>query len=238
MSVRSLVYDRLRRLSPRRLRRYIKSQSWFVPLSRRMFGSDVYSDSYYAELERLESRSVQIIADWVVKHLRPRRVVDVGCGSGNLMAALSDRHVEVFGVDVAEAALQRCAARGVRAERFDLTGDTPLPGAPYDLAISCEVAEHLDEQYADRFLDHLATAASTIYMTAAEPNPVKGVGLHHVNERPNAYWIEKMLLKGWRLDELATASARRQFAEGVVGYLARPMVFSRELAARPGEGRA
>lgn len=231
MSVRSLVYDRLRLLSSRRLRRWIKSQPWFVPVSRVMFGSDVYSDSYYGELERLENPSVQIIAEWVVQHLGPRRAIDVGCGSGNLMAALSQRHVEVFGVDIAEAALQRCAARGVRAERFDLTGDTPLPGAPYDLTISCEVAEHLDEQHADRFLTHLAAAAPTIYMTAAEPNPVKGVGLHHVNERPHAYWIEKMRLKGWRLDELATASARQRFSDGVIGYLARPMIFRKENSA-------
>ena len=226
-SVRSLVYDRLRRLSSRRVRRWIKSSRWFVPVSRVLFGNDVYSESYYAELERLEHASVQIIAQWIVQHLGPHRVIDVGCGSGNLMAALKERKVEAFGVDIAEAALRRCAERGVAAQRFDLTGDAPLPGLPYDLAISCEVSEHLDEQYADRYLAHLAAAARVIYLTAAEPNPIKGVGLHHVNERPNAYWIEKMRLTGWRLDEAATSSARQQFAQGVIGYLARPMVFRR-----------
>lgn len=224
-SVRSLVYDRLRLLSSRRVRRWIKRQRWYVPVSRAVFGNDVYSESYYAELERLENASVQIIADWIGQELGPRRVLDVGCGSGNLMAALKKRNVVVFGVDIADAALRRCAERGVPAQRFDLTGNMPLPGAPYDLVISCEVAEHLDEQYADRFLAHLAATANVIYLTAAEPNPVKGVGLNHVNERPNAYWIEKMRLTGWRLDETATASARDRFSDGVVGYLARPMVF-------------
>jgi SAM-dependent methyltransferase len=212
-------------LSSKRARRWIKRQRWFVPMSRVLFGNDVYSESYYAELERLENPSVQIIADWIVRQLAPRRAIDVGCGSGNLMAALQERRVTVFGVDVAEAALRRCAERGVSAQRFDLTGDAPLPGLPYDVAISCEVAEHLDEKHADRFLAHLAAAASVIYMTAAEPNPVKGVGLCHVNERPNAYWIEKMHLTGWRFDEAATTSAREHFAGRVIGYLARPMVF-------------
>ena len=228
MTVRSLTYDRLRLMSSRRMRRWIKSQPWFVPISRVLFGNDIYSQSYFAELERLESGSVQIIADWMVEHLRPRRTIDVGCGSGNLMAALKARNVSVFGVDVAAAALQRCAERGVEAQRFDLTGEAPLPRSPYDLAISCEVAEHLDERHADRFLDHLAAAADVIYLTAAEPNPIKGVGLNHVNEQPNAYWIEKMHRRGWRLDERSTESARQHFATGVIGYLARPMVFRKE----------
>jgi len=224
-SFRGVAYDGLRLLSSRHLRRWIKSQRWFVPMSRVLFGNDIYSESYFADLERLENASVEIIADWMVKHLRPGRVIDVGCGSGSLLSVLKRRDVQVFGVDIAAAALRRCAERGIPAQRFNLIGHDLLPGAPYDLAISCEVAEHLDEQHADRFLEQLAAAAPVIYMTAAEPNPVKGVGLHHVNERPNAYWIEKMRLKGWRLDEGATASARQQFAVGVVGYLARPMVF-------------
>jgi SAM-dependent methyltransferase len=207
------------------VRRWIKRQRWYIPVSRALFGNNVYSDSYYAELEELENASVQIIADWIVENLAPHRVIDVGCGSGNLMAALQERNVEVFGVDIATAALQRCAERGVAAQRFDLTGDAPLPGTPYDVAISCEVAEHLDEQRADGFLAHLRSAADVVYLTAAEPNPVKGVGLNHVNERPNAYWIDKMRLTGWRLDEAATASARERFTERVIGYLARPMVF-------------
>lgn len=225
--VRSVIYDRLRILSSPRMRRWVKSQKWFVPVSRVLFGNEVYSDSYFADIERLEGKSVEVIAQWIVETLAPKRAIDVGCGPGHLMLSLQQRGVEMFGVDIADAAIQRCRVKGVEAQRFDLTTTDPLPGIPYDLSISCEVAEHLDEEHADRFLDHLTSAADVVYLTAAEPNPEIGPGLYHVNEQPNAYWIDKMTARGWAFDERSTSDARARFADGVIEYLARPMIFRR-----------
>lgn len=47
-NLRATIYDRLRILSSPGVRRFIKNQPWFVPLSQRLFGNEVYSDSYYA----------------------------------------------------------------------------------------------------------------------------------------------------------------------------------------------
>jgi 2-polyprenyl-3-methyl-5-hydroxy-6-metoxy-1,4-benzoquinol methylase len=169
------------------------------------------------------------MAAWILSELQPapRRVIDVGCGPGHLMAALQERGAEVFGVDISREALRASREKGLNVERFDLTDPAAaLPGAPYDLAVSCEVAEHLDERYADLFVEKLTRAAPRVFLTAAEPNTGLGPGLHHVNEQPHAYWVAKMAARGFRLDEGATESLRRHLDRPeVIEYLRRPMVF-------------
>ena len=226
--IKSLLYDRLRVLSPYWLRRWFKNRSWFTPVSRRLFGTDVYSRSYFRDVERLENASVEHIADWIVLALGPARAIDVGCGPGHLMAALKRRGVDPFGVDVSAAAIEATRAKGLSVERFDLTQrQAPLPGAPFDLAISCEVAEHLEERHAEAFVDKLVAAAPRVFLTAAEPDAGAGPGLHHVNEQPHAYWTAKMASRGYRLDDAATSDARRHLDRpDVINYLRRPMIFT------------
>lgn len=225
--IRGLIYDRLRLLSNPSVRKWFKSQWWFVPLSRVLFGNAVYSDSYNADIERIEKESVEHIADWIVSEIRPKRIIDVGCGPGHLMAALHRRGVEVYGVDISDAALHRVSMKGLKGEKFDLTAPgKDLPGAPYDLAISCEVAEHLEARFAATFVEKLAAAAPRVYLTAAEPDKSIGPGLFHVNEQPNDYWIDLMRAHGLELDSDLTQMARKELGrQEVISYLQRPMVF-------------
>jgi SAM-dependent methyltransferase len=220
------VYDELRRITPPNARRWFKSQFWFTPVTKRLFGTGVYSNSYYRDVERLELTSVPTIAAWIAGHLRPRRVIDVGCGPGHMMVALKSQGIDVFGVDLSDAALRLSTRKGLNVARFDLCKPGDLPGAPYDLAVCCEVAEHLEERFAVGLLAKLVNAAPVVFMTAAEPG---AGGIHHHNEQPNDYWVELMENAGMHSDWDATASARECFsAANVISYLAKPMIFRRQ----------
>ncbi len=222
------LYDLLRRASGPRTRAWFKPQPWFVPVTRVLFGTGVYSESYFESIERIEAESVRAMARWMRERLAPARAIDAGCGPGHMMQAMAAEGVEVRGVDIADAALRRSRAKGLDVERFDLTQSTELPGRPYDLVVCCEVAEHLEATHARTLVRTLCGGGDTIFMTAAEPDPEVGPGLHHVNEQPNSYWIALMSEEGFALDEALTVDARARFSsQGVIIYLQRVMVFRR-----------
>jgi len=225
-TVLARLYDILRRATGPRTRAWFKRQRWFTPVTRRLFGSGVYSESYFESIEQIEASSVETMAEWIVETLGPSTAIDIGCGPGHMMAALEARGVRTFGIDIADAALRRSREKGLRVERFDLTADGAVPGRPYDLVVCCEVAEHLDAEHAPQLVRTLVGSGPRVLLTAAEPDPAVGPGLHHVNEQPNEYWIALMEREGWRLDRDATESARRRFVErDVIVYLRKAMIF-------------
>jgi len=227
MNIREQIYDLMRRSTDYRTRQWFKRQWWFTPIAKRVFGNGVYSRSYYDDVERIEADSVLHIAAWISKNLAPSRVIDVGCGPGHMMAALATHDIDVFGVDISDAAIERVKKKNFPVERFDLTVvNTPIPGAPYDMALCCEVAEHLDEKYASQFVDTLTRCADLVYLTAAEPDPNLGVGMFHLNEQPNSYWIDLFAARDFSLDEDLTTDLRTTLGErDVISYLVRAMIF-------------
>lgn len=76
-----------------------------------------------------------------------RRVLDVGCGSGALGAALKRRlpDCEVSGLEYVQEAVDEAAQRLDRAIRVDLNSDfeLPLPPGYFDTIICGDVLEHL-----------------------------------------------------------------------------------------------
>lgn len=222
-----LIFDFLRRISHPKFKNWFKKQWWFTPLLKKTINHGAYSKSYYDDIERKESKSVQIIAKWIYEYLKPKKIIDVGCGPGHLMNALRNYGINTFGVDISQEAIKRTKGKGLSAIFFDLTkSELTLPGIPYDLAISCEVAEHLEEPFARIFIEKLTNAANAIFMTAAEP--CQG-GLYHYNEKPNEYWIALVKEFGFEFDNKATEDARRALCvKDVVGYLHKPMIFKKK----------
>lgn len=85
----------------------------------------------------------------LVRTARPRRVLEVGCGSGDLAARLfrtdEGPSIDYTGIDISPAEV--AAARGrCPAGRFQVASayDLPFPDRGFDLVVVCEVLEHLD----------------------------------------------------------------------------------------------
>jgi hypothetical protein len=76
-----------------------------------------------------------------------------------------------------------------------------------------EVAEHLSEKYADRFVKLLASLSDIIVFTAATPG--QG-GNGHVNEQPPSYWIAKFAALDFTEDELLAARWRTEWKNSAV----------------------
>jgi hypothetical protein len=93
----------------------------------------------------------------------------------------------------------------------DLT--VPLRLGRYELVICTEVAEHLEEEFAEIVVDNICENAKRyIFFTAARP----GQGGHyHVNEQPHSYWMEKFSRRGVELDQDLTTQCRSQLSQAI-----------------------
>jgi SAM-dependent methyltransferase len=73
------------------------------------------------------------------------RVLDVGCGNGEFLAALAETGFEGWGLDVSAAAVEACRRRGLRSSEGDLCGgECPAEGL-FDAVTLWDVLEHLTE---------------------------------------------------------------------------------------------
>jgi SAM-dependent methyltransferase len=148
-----------------------------------------------------------------------KRVVDVGCGTGVLAKELKDKGLTVVGCEYSPRARRYAARQGVEVYPFEIQShlDQRLHEAPFDLATSTEVAEHLPESLADGFVDFMVAEAPLVVFTAAHP----GQGGHgHINEQPQAYWIEKFEARGHAHDALTSGRLRERAIElGIDSWL-------------------
>lgn len=135
----------------------------------------------------------------ILDMLKPRSVLDVGCGIGTWLHVFEKEGVtDYLGVDgdyVNKSLLK------IPSEKFlahDLTQKLNL-GRKYDLAISLEVAEHLPEVSANTFVESLTRHADVIIFSAAVPGQN---GQNHKNENWPDYWAKKFAQHGYHFHDV------------------------------------
>jgi SAM-dependent methyltransferase len=145
----------------------------------------IYDRSYYEMKQDGWWASAEAIVAALLRWFPARSVLDVGCGTGNLLATFG-RHgaTELLGID----------GDHVPRDLMHIDRDQFLPaeearvaalGRRFDVACSLEYAEHLPEARAREFVGLLCDAAPVVLFSAAVPG--QG-GLGHVNEQRQSWW--------------------------------------------------
>ena len=144
-----------------------------------------YSTEFYLENLQYQKKNTVALVKSITNFIKPKSVVDVGCGVGLITKTFLQFGAEqVLGIDgdyIDRSSLQI-------DPRFFVPHDLTKPfesDRRYDLAISLEVAEHLDIEYAEQFVRTLCGLSDVIVFSAAIPG--QG-GVQHINEQPQSYW--------------------------------------------------
>lgn len=125
----------------------------------------------------------------------PKSYLDVGCGTGAMVNAADKLGIEARGID------QLPTRENLKLVQHDLRQPIDL-GRTFELVTSIEVAEHLEEEFADTCVDNITRHGEhRIVFTAAMPGQK---GKDHFNCQPAIYWRNKFGLKGWAFSSADT----------------------------------
>lgn len=126
-----------------------------------------------------------IIVPMIMELLSPNSVLDVGCGLGTWLHVFDKMGTQdIIGVDgdYVDKSLLKIQLDKFHAQ--DLREEWSL-NRQFDLVISLEVAEHLDQKYAEQFIKTLVSHGDVVVFSAAIPG--QG-GQNHLNEQWLSYW--------------------------------------------------
>jgi hypothetical protein len=149
--------------------------------------SDSYEPDYYASIQDSSISAARAVIPLVIDLVRPRSVVDLGCGTGAWLAAVKEQGIDdILGIDgdwlpVAQLLIpheQFVSHNLCQPLNFDRR---------FDLAISLETAEHLPRGCASTYIKSLVDLAPVVLFSAAIPQ--QG-GHHHHNEQWPSYWAD------------------------------------------------
>ncbi|MEM2293577.1 MAG: methyltransferase domain-containing protein [Candidatus Bathyarchaeia archaeon] len=174
----------------------------------RLVDLDVIYDERYFLMRKLWKSEVNKIVDVLYEEFRPDSVIDFGCSIGLYLLRFKEYGCKVLGVEGSSFARKHSVIDPNLIILHDLR-DPLILDRKYDMALCLEVAEHIHEFYENIFLDNICSAADVIVFSSAKPG---SGGVHHVNEKPAAYWIVKFAERGFKPDYCLTEKIKEKIS--------------------------
>ena len=163
-----------------------------------------YTAGFYEQQRAGSARSADLILPIVFHVVRPRSVVDVGCGTGTwLLSARRLGAARTLGIDGHWVeALTANAGLEIRHGHFE---EPIVLGETFDLALCLEVAEHVSPGRARGLVSDLTRLAPNVLFSAAIP----GQGGHlHLNEQWQSYWAGLFAEEGFGARDIVRPQVR------------------------------
>lgn len=154
--------------------------------------TNFYNPTYFSS--NIFKYDYTTIVESIISAYNPKRIIDFGCGTGDLAKAFASQGVVVEAIDgysnpdfsnynnirFTKVDLNDIEATNAYLKQFDIK---------FDLAISIEVAEHLNPDISLSFINWLTTSADVIIFSAAVHSQ-DGDG--HINCRSRSDWYNML----------------------------------------------
>lgn len=160
----------------------------------------LYDNNFYGIVRDTAGESCKYVLEALKQNLLIdiNSAVDLGCGVGAWLKGVRSvfshtARLQGYDGDYVDRALLEIPESCFTP--WDLSMKVPS-SVRYDIAISLEVAEHIDIEYADILVDSLVDLSDLVLFSAAVP--YQG-GVNHINEQPLSYWKEKFEARNYKM---------------------------------------
>lgn len=124
---------------------------------------------------------------YILLKYKPTNILDVGCGTGHALKWFRDYgKLSVLGIEGDVSAIEKSVIPIERIRPHDYTSGPLKLNGKYDLGLSLEFLEHVEEKYINNFM---VTFTSCKYLLVSHAIPGQD-GHHHVNCQNKEYWID------------------------------------------------
>jgi 2-polyprenyl-3-methyl-5-hydroxy-6-metoxy-1,4-benzoquinol methylase len=151
-------------------------------------GKHVYEGDFFNYVNTTSLRSAKAFLKNVKLPVEVKSILDVGCGKGAWLSQWRELYTkDIQGLDGSYVDKQTLLIPKDNFLDVDLTDGFQL-NRKFSLVQCLEVAEHLDEKFADILVKSIISHGDIVLFSAAQPG--QG-GEHHVNEQKINYWVKK-----------------------------------------------
>jgi len=156
-----------------------------------------YDNNFYRRASTNYDSAV-IILGYLFKLLKPKSIVDLGCGTGAWLRAANELGItEILGIDNHQQT-EMLEINPEYYQKQNIESDFNID-RKFDMAICLEVAEHLPEASADLIVNKLINLSDVVLFSAAIP---RQGGTNHRNEQWQEYWVNKFYNAGFEKIDL------------------------------------
>ena len=143
---------------------------------------------------------------WTVETFLPdcrgKRVLEIGCGDGKLLALLREKDNEVQGIEASATGVEKCAEKEIAARCMDVSSQPlPFPDDHFDVVVSLETIEHLMNPYYALLQVRRVLKENAVFICSV-PNPATG----HPYLYPGLFsfpnFSQFLTQLGWRIEQV------------------------------------
>jgi hypothetical protein len=156
-----------------------------------------YDQSFYNNQVNGSLASARVVVPLLLQVIgKIESVIDVGCGVGTWLSEFKRRGVsKIKGIDGGKPDEEHFLIDAREYHNEDITTGFK-EREKCDLALSLEVAEHLEPRYAKKYVHNFCTLSDVLLFGAAAPG--QG-GKNHFNERWPSYWLDLFQQEGFQI---------------------------------------